>query len=441
MCPKSLEQGIFPPDGSDPNLCDHPIFGIYDDHDFGWNNGNEREINKRVFKNFFLDAIGEPMTSIRRNENRGAWYAYHLNEDQPVNKHIDIIMLDERYEREMIPCDTRRDYCEKIVFQKSQANSTVHRIQPHVTSSNEIAWCKDFLLGGPYKQGTCCKKDEDIFFGWCLQSNHRSHQYYRDVCDVTYENFGMKSLVYDAVNDDIIAPEFMKNDKTDESQVSPFCEVLGKQQRRWLRTSLPQLTAPVKLFVSGSVLLYDPSWHSCGQYSVTHSNGSESMEEVKCRCGGDNIDCYRVAQRELLHLISEVKGCAIVLTGDYHFSDIKVLKNGEQIYSTFNDYDSRYNKQSIYQLMSSGLSSSTAKNVTCEDYRLDPMGLRTHSECSFVRGANFGKIIFEYSHSNNKEEKNEEELKRIILQILSGTIANQVLLESIIDPKSCNPVS
>ena len=36
---------------------------------------------------------------------------------------------------------------------------------------------------------------------------------------------------------------------------SPFCEVLGYQQRVWLERALAASTAPLKLIVSGSVLL------------------------------------------------------------------------------------------------------------------------------------------------------------------------------------------
>eukprot|EP01035_Chromulina_nebulosa_P027157 gene27157-35671_t len=36
------------------------------------------------------------------------------------------------------------------------------------------------------------------------------------------------------------------------------------------------------------------------------------------------------------------------------------------------------------------MSSSTGVNWTCDEFRLDPLHLRTHPECSFVRGSNFG---------------------------------------------------
>jgi len=36
-------------------------------------------------------------------------------------------------------------------------------------------------------------------------------------------------------------------------------------------------------------------------------------------------DCYPAAQASLLHTIAEASGCVVVLTGDMHFSDIKML--------------------------------------------------------------------------------------------------------------------
>jgi hypothetical protein len=42
MCPGYQSSGVFPPLGTDPAMCPRPIFGTYDDHDSGWNNGNAR---------------------------------------------------------------------------------------------------------------------------------------------------------------------------------------------------------------------------------------------------------------------------------------------------------------------------------------------------------------------------------------------------------------
>ena len=73
MCPGALAEGYFPPPGNDRSVCPRPILGTYDDHDFGWNNGNRREPDKKRVKDMFLDAIGEPAFSERRNSLRGAW--------------------------------------------------------------------------------------------------------------------------------------------------------------------------------------------------------------------------------------------------------------------------------------------------------------------------------------------------------------------------------
>ena len=98
-------------------MCDRPILGTYDDHDFGGNNGNSREPDKREFKNMYLDAIGEPATSPRRGANRGAWHKETLRiAGSASNQDVDIFLLDERYEREPLPCEARREYCEQVVM-------------------------------------------------------------------------------------------------------------------------------------------------------------------------------------------------------------------------------------------------------------------------------------------------------------------------------------
>lgn len=145
----------------------------------------------------------------------------------------------------------------------------------------------------------------------------------------------------------------------DRFQDSSFCEVLGRSQRRWLRHAVRESIAPVKLFVSGSVVLDNPLPYPCGI-------GGEG--NVTCTCSGDNLDCYSVAQLELLHIISTATtGCNIILTGDFHFSDIKAMVPGtDKIYKSY--YGFEENKfRPIYQLMSSGMSESTAKEGLVSD--------------------------------------------------------------------------
>ncbi len=42
MCPGSTTLPQVPAAGSDPSACPRPVLGTYDDHDSGWNNGNDR---------------------------------------------------------------------------------------------------------------------------------------------------------------------------------------------------------------------------------------------------------------------------------------------------------------------------------------------------------------------------------------------------------------
>ena len=48
MCPDFMARGHFPPDGSSTEICARPIIGVYDDHDFGWNNGNGKQLPNRA---------------------------------------------------------------------------------------------------------------------------------------------------------------------------------------------------------------------------------------------------------------------------------------------------------------------------------------------------------------------------------------------------------
>ena len=57
----------------------------------------------------FLDALGEPLDSVRRFGNRGLYDWQVLNGGTPYA--VDLVLLDERYEREPLPCHTRARMC------------------------------------------------------------------------------------------------------------------------------------------------------------------------------------------------------------------------------------------------------------------------------------------------------------------------------------------
>jgi hypothetical protein len=62
----------------------------------------------------FLDAIGEDAGSMRRLGNRGIYEHRVLNRGHK-GRDIDLVLLDERYERVPLPCHTRRDFCQPSV--------------------------------------------------------------------------------------------------------------------------------------------------------------------------------------------------------------------------------------------------------------------------------------------------------------------------------------
>lgn len=104
--------------------------------------------------------MGEPELSPRRNQLRGIETKYTINPGQ--KDEIGIFLLDERYYRDPLPCYTKRAYCEDILQNRP--------------NDRKFGWCNDFLNGkefGSKKIGTCCDKDEKIFFGWCKEEANK----------------------------------------------------------------------------------------------------------------------------------------------------------------------------------------------------------------------------------------------------------------------------
>ena len=278
MCPMARTLGLFPPPGTNNKVC-KPLIGMYDDHDFGWNNGNRRLPHKDTFKNMFLDAIGESQHSPRRGPLRGAWGKYTLNEGLAAGIHIDVFLLDERYERDPLPCDTRRAYCEDVVLMDTTG-----------TYNHERAFCQDFLYGGSLGQGTCCDKDEKIFFGWCRIPANIHSPLWREACDVSYELFGHRSLFLNHTGGLEVKTgsgsghgggAFSEGTVMDVSQESSFCDVLGREQRQWLRQAIKESTAAVKVFVSPSVLLANPLPTKCGTKTKTKTKSTSTPSGTK----------------------------------------------------------------------------------------------------------------------------------------------------------------
>lgn len=75
-----------------------PTVGIWDDHDFAYNdaNGNFRE--KILAKKLYLDFMEEPENSKRRNPDIGIYTSYSFG-DLNSHRNFKLILLDVRYNK------------------------------------------------------------------------------------------------------------------------------------------------------------------------------------------------------------------------------------------------------------------------------------------------------------------------------------------------------
>lgn len=74
-----------------------PIIGIWDDHDYGINNGGKKNPVKVAAQQFFLDFLGEPQNSIRRSQ-QGIYTTYNYGSG---NRSVKLYLLDTRYHRDL----------------------------------------------------------------------------------------------------------------------------------------------------------------------------------------------------------------------------------------------------------------------------------------------------------------------------------------------------
>jgi alkaline phosphatase D len=70
-----------------------PIIGIWDDHDYGKNNGGNDFKFKKLSQNYFLNFMEEPLSSLRR-EQEGIYTSYSFGKHPSK---IKIILIDNRY--------------------------------------------------------------------------------------------------------------------------------------------------------------------------------------------------------------------------------------------------------------------------------------------------------------------------------------------------------
>eukprot|EP01017_Pseudomicrothorax_dubius_P024458 TRINITY_DN2599_c0_g1_i3.p1 TRINITY_DN2599_c0_g1~~TRINITY_DN2599_c0_g1_i3.p1 ORF type:complete len:241 (-),score=36.76 TRINITY_DN2599_c0_g1_i3:36-758(-) len=72
-----------------------PILGVWDDHDFGINNGGGNFEGKELMRQQWLDFLDEPLSSLRRSRS-GMYESYYIGRKRRVK----LILLDNRYNRQ-----------------------------------------------------------------------------------------------------------------------------------------------------------------------------------------------------------------------------------------------------------------------------------------------------------------------------------------------------
>jgi alkaline phosphatase D len=184
MCPgSSLPAG---------ESCESPILGVYDDHDFGANNGNARLPEKDEYKNYYLDAVGVAPDSPRRGAFRPAYHKYTYASGSPsLPRKVDIFFLDERYDRAPLPCHIRRTWCEAVVL-----------LDP---THKKHGWCKDYTEN----EGSCCRADDEIAAGICLDASNADDPLFGQACDPAHPLYGTEPLavVDGRLTDEVIGGE------------------------------------------------------------------------------------------------------------------------------------------------------------------------------------------------------------------------------------------
>jgi len=72
-----------------------PIIGMWDDHDYGQNNGDKNYKHKERNKQFYLDFLDEPLDSPRKTRD-GLYESYYIGDEKKVK----VILLDVRYNKD-----------------------------------------------------------------------------------------------------------------------------------------------------------------------------------------------------------------------------------------------------------------------------------------------------------------------------------------------------
>ncbi len=97
-----------------------PVIGVWDDHDYAWDNANGTVLTKKENQKQFLDFLEEPLSSLRRLQD-GVYTSYQIGSS---GHKIKIILLDNRYFKDLDPNYPMLGKAQWDWFERELKNST-----------------------------------------------------------------------------------------------------------------------------------------------------------------------------------------------------------------------------------------------------------------------------------------------------------------------------
>lgn len=127
--------------------------------------GGVRRCQRRA--QVFLDALGEPLDSVRRLGNRGIYEWQVLNGGTQFE--VDLLLLDERYERVPLPCHTAARMC-------ASGNSSISESRkvcplPTQLPVHRVRVCGDVFTKSLLESQTCVASG--VVSGLCGRRHHQ----------------------------------------------------------------------------------------------------------------------------------------------------------------------------------------------------------------------------------------------------------------------------
>eukprot|EP00914_Ancora_sagittata_P005656 GHVO01011520.1.p1 GENE.GHVO01011520.1~~GHVO01011520.1.p1 ORF type:complete len:446 (+),score=39.22 GHVO01011520.1:86-1423(+) len=274
-------------DHYDVSTCTSVVLSTWGGEGYGWYGGDKRLPQKQSIKQVWLDFIHESQISPRRTRLKGIELLHLVNPG--TSRQVSIYLLDTNYYRDPPECQRYRDMCTSL------ANGDK---VPTRGSPIQLGWCESYMKGGD----GCCSKDADLK-EWCDNTESRTNENYEALCDLSSDKFGAGE-----------GP-------------SRSCDLIGAQQRSWLRESLEASKSSVNIIVTPIPLIGSP---------CNDENGYESWS------------CRRYEHISILKSLGGGKCTIIATTNGYpggRIDSIDQVETGD---------DSVSIKSNIYQLRSGG---------------------------------------------------------------------------------------